>query len=189
MIPDPDLDALTRTWRTPMPDTLEFAPPKLSHVARWEARVGYATALFLGTFALGAGGDALRRGDLPQGALAVFAAVLAVATGRAVARLRARAAEADALLTGTPLQLLEGRRRHLQTRLCSIRGRTAWAFTLVPVGLWGALAAAGAVPLPLAAVSAVGYAAWLAGLHLRTAPRLAAELRRVEAWIGELGGA
>jgi len=182
---DPDLDTLVHAWRRADTDCLPTSPAQLSRPARSQAAVGAGASLFLLGFAAWAGVQAAR-GETTWGLLAAFAVVLALVTGWGMRGMRRTALRADALLLGPPVDVARGHRQHVYLRVCSLRSPAAVVASVSPIPLYLGLAAVGWVPWLVAGVTAVGWAACIAWMHLHTVPRLRAEVIRLDALIAAL---
>lgn len=190
MTDDPELAALATRWKENDMTTLNltFTPAKLAHATRWEGRLGLVFAPIIGGFALMAVVAGWRAGEPAGLALGVFLAAFAVALGRGVRGLRARARVADALLAGTPVDVARGHRHHVHTRLCALRSSTAIGISVAPFPLYVAFIAYGVIPVTIGLLTLTGYAGVLAWVHLRRVPALRAERTRLDALVEELAG-
>ena len=189
MNPDPDLHSLIQTWKDdPMPDVQAcFDVTRLSKTRRWEGIVGTALAIGIGGVAVAAAVSGLRSGEPAPLVLAAFLVVAGTPFVRGLRRLRRVAAEADALLSGSPVDVVRGTRRHLHAELCALTSPSAVAVNVAAAVLWIGMAAYGAVDGWLAVTVVTGYGGWFVAHLLRRVPRLRAEIGRLDALEAELG--
>jgi len=102
-----------------------------------------------------------------------------------VRQMRRRAAEADALLTGSSTQLLVGQRLHLSAQLQSITGRLSFGSLIAVVVLLAGASAVGVVSSAEVILVCGGLGALAAHAFGVRAPRLRADIARVDSLISE----
>lgn len=186
---DPELEHLKEQWKECDMSTLQLncTPRRMSHESRWEARIGLPVAALLGGVAIVWGATSALSGAHAEALFAGVLGALAVALGRGLLALRRRAQAADALLRGTPLEVAQGHRALLHTRLCAIRSPTAITLGLLPLVLALGMALRGEAPVDLSGAIVAAYAVWMVWAQLRTVPALRKEIGRLDRLIVELG--
>ncbi len=171
-----------------------FATQQLLRVGRLDrdVRSQSAAALLMGLFTVGAVGwlwkEASVEGSPRKLALAVFMTVFAVVFIRITGQIRRQSAKTEALLAGPPLEVLEGRRAHLNLQICGVTQLRYIAFNLSVFPILIGMSALSLLTWTFTVPATLGYAAYLLYVARVRLPRQRREIVVLERLMVELQG-
>ena len=185
-----DLKDLIITWKE---DDM-YATQELLKVGRLDrdVRSQSVAALLVGLFTVGAVGwlwkEALMEARTDKLLLAVFMTGFAAVFVRITLRVRERAAKTEALLAGPPLDVLAGRRAHLNMQVCGVTQPRYVAFNLSVFPILIGMSAFSMLTWTFTVPACIGYGAYLLYVALVRLPRQRRELAVVDELMAELRG-